>query len=110
MPEKNTYTRYGFICEKKAEGLANTSADDFSLRIFEEGEDTQWRTGLLMSRAKRAGRSFRSLFTDELMAEIDSLAAQARADGKVPLRVAGPSESVPGYMAEIGVESADLML
>lgn len=110
MAETNTYSRYGFICEKKAEGLANTSAEDFSLRIFEEGEDIQWRTGLLMSRAKRAGRSVRGLFTVEMIAEIDSLAAQARTEGKVPLRVTGPLEGVPGFMTEIGVEPTDLML
>lgn len=110
MPETDTYIRYGFICENKAGDLPETPPEEFSLRVFEKGEDSQWRTGVLMSRAKRAGRSFRGLFTDELMADIETRAARAREEGKVPLRVAGPPESVTGFMAKIGVEPADLML
>ena len=109
MPEQDIEIRYGFINGEKASELLEPAKDNgLSLKVFPEGEDFLWRNGSLIKRAKKMGRSIRTVCTIENMRQIDAQVAQARGEGQIPIRVNGPLEEVASFSEEIGLTELEL--
>ncbi len=110
MSELDIEIRYGFISRENTEILPTPPAKSgISVRVFEEDEDNQWRNGILVKRSRGIERTRGRIAIGIAMDELDSQVIQAREEGKVPLRVAGPAKKLPDFIAKTGLKSANLM-
>jgi hypothetical protein len=114
MSELDIAIRYGLATPEKAEKMSGETSDDVSVRIFQRSEDKQWRTGILMRKAKSRGLSARHVFSAtpravEEVEKIDDKLAKGREAGQVPFRISGSVSSVPGFLEQVGITGIELI-
>lgn len=111
MPEKDTLTRYGLVEKGVAEAIPEPPKESgLFVRVFEPGEDSQWRMGALMARAKARRMSFRTVSSREVTEQMDARVAEARERGRIPVRVVGPADAVPQFLGRAGITQSDLVV
>ena len=102
MAETDTEIRYGLTRPETIEGFPEGKvAKNISVRVFEEQEDTQWCVGVLMRRF-RGARSFRPERRMDAINGLNTRVSEAREDGRVPFRIAGPREKVSSFLQKTG--------
>jgi len=110
MPENSIEIRYGLINPEATSNFPQgKDSKDVSVRIFEEHEDRQWCTGILSRRYSGSKLPFSRTRHERSMDELGAKVAEAREEGKVPFRVAGPKTKVPGFLRKAGIAEIELV-
>jgi hypothetical protein len=109
VSELGSFSRYGLISKEKAAELEKLpSSGGMFVRVFSENEDRQWRNGVIISKAKSTRRSPNTVFDREAKA-IEAKVEQARQEGLVPFRIAGPDTKVSRFLHNTGIAEVDLV-